>query len=1791
MRKPIVIIILAMMLSMLFNLPVQFTKSRAASRPGSGLPMQSGNTVSINDVSLVEGNIDASSMTFTVTLTAPGEHPSIGVQYTTADGPPPSGATAPSDYNSVSNLLVFPGGLGGATMTISVPINGDTAVEPDETFFVNLTIVDSPATLSDGQGVGTIINDDAATPLPTITINDVSVTEGNSETVNAIFTVSLSAPSSSAVTVNFATADGTATVADIDYLSRTGTVTFPANDATPKNISIPVVGDIRDEPNETFLVNLSNPVGATLADGQGVGTIINDDLTCSSSILPTTNLFEREGGTGSVNVTAPTGCNWTAVSNASWITVTSGASGSGNGTVNYSVAVNTGDTRNGTITIAGQTFTVFQRSCINEFTPISQTFPSSGGPGSVALSAEANCNWTAVSQEAWITVTSGATGSGNGTITYSVASHSGAARSGRILIAGQIFTVIQDGLANCQFTISPTEQTFPHHPTFPENEGIVMVNGPAACTWTATSHADWIRLPLGSSGIGSGNLRFRVDENTGPPRTGTITVAGQTFTVLQGRCPVSLEPTRKEFTYEGGTGELHVHGECPFNAVSNDPWITLTEVNTLSGIIKYTVAPNPGAYRLGSIMVDNATFEVAQFTQGSCSIELVPSEDTFYASGANNIIGNVGNIAVTIPSSCKWTAISRASWITITSIIPEGLVQYSVAPNTTGRFRVGTIEIRDESLTAQRIFTVNQRAALPPCVQAISPETVSLDGEQAVISVQVTAPADCLWDAIGHAPWIESLFPKTASGNKTISYLVKANPGAVRSSIIDIGGKTHSVTQHVGSCPVETICQLFPTGCEQQAPTARSFRDQVLVQTTRGKRYTELYYKFSTEAVGIMMLNPLLLLRSRDMMTRYMPVVESMIKGEQVALTTGDLEEIESFLNAFAAKGSAEFRETIQGLHEDLRNERVHQEFSITITDGGKRDLPAKTLAPLVKQTSQILPPFGLFWLIFNFIVRRRRKLGLAFRRVLCATVALSVLGGQGLAISNKSSLAGSHLISTKAPKQQPSPASQLRAQVPLSFEANNRQRDSQVKFISRGAGYNLFLSPTEATFQLRKTNCGLEKKITTDYLVKAPIPDSAVRLPQSEIVRMKLAGANPGAKMRGLDELPSLANYFIGKDPAQWRAAVPTFAKVQYENVYQGIDLIYYGNQGELEYDFKLAPGANPAAIGLNFEGADKLEIDRQGDLVLQVAGSEVRQRKPFAYQEGDGGRREVACRYRLIQNPKSKIQNLCVGFEVGNYDATRPLVIDPVFVFSTYLGGAGNDEGNSIAVDAAGNIYIAGFTDSINFPSLNASQPGLGGGEQDAFVMKLDPTGSRVIYSTYLGGNGQDNATSLALDASGNACITGFTDSTNFPTRNALQAIKKGNFNTFVMKLNATGTLLSSTLLGGSASDYGSSIAVDRAGNLYVAGLATSNDFPRANALQPQSGGAVDLYLAKLNSSASSLLYSTYLGASGIDATTGIAVDSAGNAYVTGLTASRDFRTVNALQATHGGGSFDAFVMKVNPAGSEVIYATYLGGSGEDRGFRIAVDAGGNVYVTGDTDSNNFPVKNGAQQTNGGSADAFVVKLNASGNALTYSTYLGGSGIDGATAIAIDAAGSAYVTGFTASANFPTVNSMQRVFGGGSFDGFVAKLSASGSSLGYATYLGASGIDSGFGIVTDVSGNAYVMGVTTSTGFPVVAPLQPANGGGTADIFIAKIQGGPSITGAMKSTKNLIVTGGGFDTGATILLNGEPQKTSNDSQNPSTVLIGKKVYQKIASGQQVTLQVRNADGALSNEFKFTRP
>ena len=550
---------------------------------------------------------------------------------------------------------------------------------------------------------------------------------------------------------------------------------------------------------------------------------------------------------------------------------------------------------------------------------------------------------------------------------------------------------------------------------------------------------------------------------------------------------------------------------------------------------------------------------------------------------------------------------------------------------------------------------------------------------------------------------------------------------------------------------------------------------------------------------------------------------------------------------------------------------------------------------------------------------------------------------------------------------------------VPLHFEANRGQIHKNVRFLSRGPGYSLYLTAGEAVLVLSKPGGDTKRDSrSTPEQGDAQTPVKAVAL------RMHLVGAAPKPPVSGLDELPGKANYFIGQDPAKWRTNVPTYAKVQYENIYPGIDLLYYGNQRQLEYDFVVAPGANPEKIVLGFRGADEFEIEARGELVLHTTGGDIRQHKPIIYQDIDGVRRDIAGGY--VRKGVNR-----VGFEVAVYDASRPLIIDPVLSYSTYLGGrsngpdcgCGNDEAFAVAVDDDGNAYVTGQTTSLDFPTTSGAFQTTRAFGKDVLITKLNPAGSALVYSTYLGGNDFDAGNGIAVDAGGNAYVTGTTKSTNFPT--------------------TPGAFLSAPGFG---------------------------------------------FVTKLDPTGSTLVYSTYLDPSTQGG--GIAVDAQGNAYVTGQTGSTFPTTPGAFQPAFGGGPVDGYVMKLNADGSALVYSTYLGGADRDIGGRIAVNAAGSAYVTGSTFSTNFPTTPDAvQPAFAGNWDAFVTILNPAGSALVYSTYLGGFNGDSGTGIAVDAAGNAYVAGETGSSNFPTTPGAFRPFfsGGGGpgrsdGDAFVAKI-----------------------------------------------------------------------------------------------------------------------------------------------------
>jgi len=676
-------------------------------------------------------------------------------------------------------------------------------------------------------------------------------------------------------------------------------------------------------------------------------------------------------------------------------------------------------------------------------------------------------------------------------------------------------------------------------------------------------------------------------------------------------------------------------------------------------------------------------------------------------------------------------------------------------------------------------------------------------------------------------------------------------------------------------------------------------------------------------------------------------------------------------------------------------------------------------------------------------------------------------------------------------------PANAGYGQVPLYFVENQGQYRAQAKYVARGP-------------QL------------TGYFDEASVFVAADR----GSFRISFPGANASPRLEGMGRAAARINFLVGA-PSQWRTDLPAWDAIAYRSIFPGVDLIFSSDRDRLKSDFIVAPGVDPETIRLRYEGG-AIHLDASGALVLPVGRGEFREEAPTLYQEIAGKRIAVEGAFRLRRDGT-------VGFRVGAYDQRRPLIIDPALSYSTYLGGSGMDAVTSVAVDGAGNAYLAGWTTSSDLPTANPVQAQQKG-SVDAFVAKLGPGGNSLIYCTFLGGRSDDRAFGIAVDPAGNAYVTGWAASGAFPVVAPVQSTLAGAKDAFVAKLNPSGNaLIYSTYLGGSANDSGNAIAVDAAGNAYVAGYTYSSNFPTLSAYQNSNHGPQNAFVAKLTSSGL-LIYSTYLGGNGNDGAAAIAADAAGNAYVTGGTTSTNFPTGSPLQAASGGNQ-DVFITKLNPAGTGLIYSTYLGGSGGaagsmEAGTGIAVDSAGAAYVTGVTNSTNFPVTAGVlQPTNmGGGSDGFVAKLSPTGTSLVYSTYLGGSSFDYASGIAVDFLGNAYVTGYTASSDFWSLRALQPA-NVGAYDAFLTKLNPTGTGIISSTYLGGSASDAANAVAVDSLGGAYVAGFTQSTDFPLQSAFQSLNSGSYGG-FVAKISpgwvAGVFLNGSWYIDRN---RNGGFD------------------------------------------------------------
>lgn len=849
----------------------------------------------------------------------------------------------------------------------------------------------------------------------------------------------------------------------------------------------------------------------------------------------------------------------------------------------------------------------------------------------------------------------------------------------------------------------------------------------------------------------------------------------------------------------------------------------------------------------------------------------------------------------------------------------------------------------------------------------------------------------------------------------------------------------------------------------------RQFRDKILKVNRRGSDYANLYYRFRPELWRIFLTNPSLLWRSREVLERHGPLIRALLRGEKASISAADAKAVDELLHHVEDRASPELRRALAGIRRDIFDRNLLASFGLSL---GER--------PDSRTPAELRQAFG---------------------------------------------------------------------KLPLHFETAPISGDSG--YLARGPGYNIQLNAAESVLSLR----------------------------DGSSVRMRLGGAAKLPRILPESPLGGVSNYVMGSNPKRWRTGVRHWARVRYRQVYPDVDMVYYGNQQQLEYDFIVAPRGAPDRIALNFLGTDRISTNSAGDLKI---ANDVYLRRPVAYQEIDGARRPVAAEYVVQAGNR-------VRFRIGNYDRSRALIIDPVLSYASLFGGSGLEFGTAIAVDGAGNAYVTGATTSANLQTSSATQDKYRGGGQfhaDAYVTKFDPTGSKILYSTYFGGSDDDVGVGIAVDAEGNAYITGATRSADFPTVQPIQAAfggAGGYFKTdaFLLKLDSTGSkVLYSTYLGGSGDDGARGIAIDSAGNVYVAGITSSHNFPTKNALQSANGGGTnfhsDGFVAKINAAGNALLYSTYLGGKGDDAVGSLAVDSGGNAYVTGFTYSPDFPLQNPLQKKYGG-SADVFAAKLSPTGSALIYSTYLGGASDDFGTAIAVDPQGDAYLAGFTgSSSDFPVVKPAQpkfgSADGFGFDSFVAKLNPSGSTLLYSTFLGGSGRDYAYALAVDAQGSVYVAGETDSPDFATAGALQATLGGG-LDAFLAKLNANGSAFEYRTYLGGAADDGVTALALDASGSVYLAGSAVSIDAPATFGAFQTGMQGPMDALVAKISAGAAPPGfSSVSAASLAAASGlaaqsiasGFGTGFST------QVTTAPTQDLPTALDGVSVAVKDPSGTE---------------------
>lgn len=699
------------------------------------------------------------------------------------------------------------------------------------------------------------------------------------------------------------------------------------------------------------------------------------------------------------------------------------------------------------------------------------------------------------------------------------------------------------------------------------------------------------------------------------------------------------------------------------------------------------------------------------------------------------------------------------------------------------------------------------------------------------------------------------------------------------------------------------------------------------------------------------------------------------------------------------------------------------------------------------------------------------------------------------------------------ASRQQDLPVTEATAGVPLvstraldrvAFTRNAGQLPAAAHATARSRSTTVEIYPNQLTFTRPKREFRGHGSTPAN-----PSRTDEPRFEEPARSTVTFQGARPDTRPEYHDLLNETSNYFLGSDQSQWITGVESYGQVDLTELYPGIDLKMQEREGNFAYDWIVGPGASASQIQMHFADADSTTIDDTGWLVVDSASGTWVHTKPVAYQESPSGRDYVDGTFRVTG------QNT-VGFDLGAYDSSRTLIIDPMVIdYSTFEGGSGTESYYGLQSGSDGSIYSTGVTSSSNYPTASPIQGAYGGGATDAYVTKYSADGQSRIYSTYVGGSAAEFVADIEVAGDGSAVIVGYTGSANFPTANALYPTKSGGEDAFVVKISPDGSVLTfSTYLGGSANDGGDGVGLDSSGNVYVDGRTASVNFPAINAFQPTyGGGSDDGFVTGLTANGASVIYSSPIGGSGADFAYGIAVDAAGAVYVSGITGSTNFPTVSPIQGSFGGGSWDAIAAKITPGGSAVSYATYIGGNADDVGEAIVINASGEVITSGRTSSSNFPTASAYQPSLGGGDDGFITKIDSGGSSFVFSTYLGGSANDFAHDLDLSAEGALYVSGYTSSSDFPVVGATQSTLSGAQ-DAFVSRLNSAGTSLEFSTYLGGSGSDWAVALAVDSFDRVWIGGDTQSADFPVVNPLDGTISG-THDGFLTRIADYGTLSG----------------------------------------------------------------------------